>query len=158
MMTDQERGKAKEQLILAEMKAETQTEKDIIHLKYIELSIMPYSRWWRFGYLSSVRRARRALEREAKNEKNLLTLDEVMATRDIIWLETDAPYTKDHQTSIVEARRKSKPYDDPICFQVMNTGKLTMTSICYYGKVIRCWYKMPTDEQRKAACWNADGT
>lgn len=66
MMTDQERGKAKEQLILAEMKAKTQKEKDIIHLKQIELSIMPYSRWWRWGYLSSIRRARRALEREGK--------------------------------------------------------------------------------------------
>ena len=66
MMTDQERGKAKEQLILAEMKAKTQKEKDIIHLKQIELSIMPYSRWWRWGYLSSIRRARQALERESK--------------------------------------------------------------------------------------------
>lgn len=67
-MTNQERGRAKEQMILAEMKAETQTERDIIHLKQIELSIMPYSRWWRWGYLSSVRRARRALEREADGQ------------------------------------------------------------------------------------------
>lgn len=66
MMTDQERCKAKEQLILAEMKAKTQKEKDIIHLKQIELSIMPYSCWWRWGYLSSIRRARQALEREGK--------------------------------------------------------------------------------------------
>lgn len=66
MMTNQERDKAKEQLILAEMKAETRFEKDIIHLKQIELSIMPYSRWWRWGYLSSIRRARQALEREGK--------------------------------------------------------------------------------------------
>lgn len=65
MMTIEERGKAKLQLILAEGKATTQTEKDIIHLKQIELSITPYSRWWRWGYLSSVRRARQALEREA---------------------------------------------------------------------------------------------
>ena len=64
MMTEMERGKAIEQLILAEEKATTQTEKDIIHLKLIELSIRPYSRWWRWGYLSSVRRARQALERE----------------------------------------------------------------------------------------------
>ena len=69
MMTDQERGKSKLQLILAEEKATTQTEKDIIHLKQIELSIMPYSRWWRWGYLSSVRRARQALEREASRCK-----------------------------------------------------------------------------------------
>ena len=58
MMTDQERGKAKEQLILAEMKAETQTEKDIIHMKQIELSIMPYSRWWRWAITTIRQRIR----------------------------------------------------------------------------------------------------
>ena len=52
------------QLIIAEEKATTQAEKDIIHLKRIELSIIPYSRWWRFGYLGSVRRARKALEKQ----------------------------------------------------------------------------------------------
>ena len=50
-------------LILAEEKATTQLEKDIIHLKRIELSIEPGSRWYRWGYLGSVRRARKALER-----------------------------------------------------------------------------------------------
>lgn len=69
MMTFRERDQARMQLILAEEQAKTQTEKDIIHLKQIELSIMPYSRWWRWGYLTSVRRARQALEREAaRNE------------------------------------------------------------------------------------------
>ena len=52
------------QLIIAEEKATTQAEKDIIHLKRIELSITPYSRWWRWGYLGSVRRARKALEKQ----------------------------------------------------------------------------------------------
>lgn len=52
------------QLIIAEEKATTQLERDIIHLKRIELSITPYSRWWRWGYLGSVRRARKALERQ----------------------------------------------------------------------------------------------
>lgn len=64
-MTMAERDKAREQLILDEMKATTQIEKDIIRLKLIELSIYPYSRWWRWGYITSVRRARKALEREA---------------------------------------------------------------------------------------------
>ena len=50
-------------LILAEEKAATQLEKDIIHLKRIELSIEPGSRWYRWGYLGSVRRARKALEK-----------------------------------------------------------------------------------------------
>ena len=50
-------------LILAEEKATTQLEKDIIHLKRIELSIEPGSRWYRWGYLGSVRRARKALEK-----------------------------------------------------------------------------------------------
>ena len=52
------------QLIIAEEKATTQAEKDIIHMKRIELSIIPYSRWWRWGYLGSVRRARKALEKQ----------------------------------------------------------------------------------------------
>ena len=52
-----------EQLILAEMNASTQREKDIIHLKQIILSIRPYSRWWRWGYIGSLRRAIRALEK-----------------------------------------------------------------------------------------------
>lgn len=52
------------QLIIAEENATTQAEKDIIHLKRIEMSIIPYSRWWRWGYLGSVRRARKALEKQ----------------------------------------------------------------------------------------------
>lgn len=52
------------QLILAEGKAKSQREKDIIHLKMIALSIKPYSKWWRWGYLSSVRRAIKALEED----------------------------------------------------------------------------------------------
>lgn len=63
--TIRQRTREIERLIMAEEKATTRIEKDIIHLKQIELSITPYSRWWRWGYLSSVRRARRALEREA---------------------------------------------------------------------------------------------
>ena len=54
------------ELILAEENAKAQREKDIIHLKLIALSIKPYSRWWRWGYLGSVRRAIKALEREEK--------------------------------------------------------------------------------------------
>lgn len=55
-------------LILAEEKATTQLERDIIHLKRIELSIAPGSRWYRWGYLGSVRRARKALERMGAGE------------------------------------------------------------------------------------------
>lgn len=57
-----ERYKEKDRLILAEMKAETQLEKDIIHLKQIALEIRPYSRWWRWGYLGSLRRAIKLME------------------------------------------------------------------------------------------------
>ena len=53
-------------LILQEEKATTQTEKDIIHLKMIILDIAPYSRWWRWGYVGSLRRAIKALERAQK--------------------------------------------------------------------------------------------
>lgn len=57
-----ERYKEKERLILAEMKAETQLEKDIIHLKLMALEINPYSCWWRWGYLGSLRRAIKLME------------------------------------------------------------------------------------------------
>ena len=64
LRADRLRRNAEElQLIIAEEKATTQMEKDIIHLKRIELSIMPGSRWYRWGYLGSVRRARKALEK-----------------------------------------------------------------------------------------------
>ena len=53
-------------LILAEEKAKTQREKDIIHLKQMILSIKPYSRWWRWGYKGSLIRAVKVLEKEEK--------------------------------------------------------------------------------------------
>lgn len=53
-------------LILQEEKATTQVERDIIHLKRIILDIKPYSRWWRWGYVGSLRRAIKALERQGK--------------------------------------------------------------------------------------------
>ena len=59
-----------EQLILQEQEAKTRIEKDIIILKRIELSITPYSRWWRWGYLGAVRRARKALEEKREVNKN----------------------------------------------------------------------------------------
>lgn len=54
-------------LILQEEKATTQTEKDIIHLKKMILNIAPYSRWWRCGYVGSLMRAIKALERQEKD-------------------------------------------------------------------------------------------
>lgn len=54
-------------LILQEEKATTQNEVDIIHLKMIILDIRPYSRWWRWGYVGSLRRAIKAMERQGKN-------------------------------------------------------------------------------------------
>ena len=52
-----------EKLIIAEEFAATQREKDIIHLKKLILNITPYSRWWRWGYVGSLKRAIKALER-----------------------------------------------------------------------------------------------
>ena len=46
----------------------TQIEKDIIILEIMELSIAPYSRWWRWGYKSTLKRARLALKEKMKNE------------------------------------------------------------------------------------------
>lgn len=54
-------------LILQEEKATTQAEKDIIHLKMMVLDIAPYSRYWRWGYVGSLRRAIKALERQEKD-------------------------------------------------------------------------------------------
>ena len=63
----EERRRRKEtmdELIFQEMTVKTQREKDIIHLKMIAHSIRPYSAWWRWGFLGSVRRAIKALENE----------------------------------------------------------------------------------------------
>lgn len=51
-------------LIFQEEKATTQAEKDIIHLKKMILDIAPYSRYWRWGYVGSLRRAIKALEKQ----------------------------------------------------------------------------------------------
>ena len=58
-----------ESLILQGMKAKTRTEKDIINLKKIAISIKPYSRWWRWGYRGSIFRAIKALEEKADKER-----------------------------------------------------------------------------------------
>lgn len=51
-------------LIIAHSNAKTQKEKDIINLKQILNSIQPYSRWWRWGYTGSLKRAIKALEKD----------------------------------------------------------------------------------------------
>lgn len=47
----------------------SQIEKDIIILEMIELDIMPYSRWWRWGYKSVLKRARIALKEKMEHEQ-----------------------------------------------------------------------------------------
>lgn len=64
-----EAAESKMQLILAKEKATTQSEKDVINLKMMALDIQPYSRWWRWGYLGSLRRAIKALEMEGENNE-----------------------------------------------------------------------------------------
>ena len=59
-----------EQLTIQEMNAQTQTEKDIIHLKKMILNISPYSRYWRWGYVGSLRRAIKALEKVRSMQEN----------------------------------------------------------------------------------------
>ncbi len=44
-------------------------DKDIFNLKMILLDIAPFSRWWRWGYMRSLRRAIKALERENKERE-----------------------------------------------------------------------------------------
>jgi len=53
-------------LILAKEKATTQREKDVINLKMMALDIRPYSCWWRWGYLGSLRRAIKELENSGR--------------------------------------------------------------------------------------------
>ena len=74
-MNEKKRIDEQMQLILAEEKATTQAEKDIIHLKQIALSIRPYSCWWRWGYLGSLRRAIKILEERRKNNEGRLLAD-----------------------------------------------------------------------------------
>lgn len=50
-------------LIIAEEFAVTQCEKDIIRIKKLILNITPYSRFWRWGYVGSLKRAIKALEK-----------------------------------------------------------------------------------------------
>ena len=42
-----------------------QIEKDIIRLEMMECDIKPYSRYWRWGMVGTLRRARKALERQS---------------------------------------------------------------------------------------------
>jgi len=43
-------------------------DKDIHNLRLILYSIQPYSKWWRWGFIRSLKRAIQALEKE--NSKN----------------------------------------------------------------------------------------
>ena len=60
------RSETEMELIIAEENTKSQREKDIIHLKQMALSIKPYSRWWRYGYLGSLRRAIKVMEDTAE--------------------------------------------------------------------------------------------
>ena len=51
-----------------------QLAKDIENLRYIEKSIQPYSRWWRWGFLSSIRRAIKIME--FLKEHGIIIIDE----------------------------------------------------------------------------------
>ena len=44
-----------------------QIEKDIIRLEMMECDIKPFSVYWRWGMVGTLRRARKALERERDN-------------------------------------------------------------------------------------------
>ena len=47
----------------------SRTEKDIIELELMELDIMPHSLAWRWGRKSVLQRARKALEKQLKEER-----------------------------------------------------------------------------------------
>lgn len=59
----------KERLLKGVFTAPESVDKDIFNLKMILLEIRPYSRWWRRGYVRSLRRAIKALERENKERR-----------------------------------------------------------------------------------------
>ena len=67
----QKRNETEMELIIAEENAKSQREKDIIHLKQMALSIKPYSRWWRYGYLGSLRRAIKVMEDTADDNRRI---------------------------------------------------------------------------------------
>lgn len=95
-----------------------------------------------------------ALEFLRTTSAQLLSLAQVRKSEDIIWLETRADYTRDHKPRLEAAMLSSKSDYELLVFEIQETGHESHTSACYYGRVIRCWDKMPTDEQRKAAEWN----
>ena len=51
------------QLLLKWDKKLPQIDKDIIRLEMMECDINPYSRYWRWGMVGTLRRARKALEK-----------------------------------------------------------------------------------------------
>ena len=126
---------------------------DCDHCPYC--SIEPRKEFWDDGlpvcHADEMRKE--ALELLRTTSAQLLSLNEVRKSEDIFWLETFSDYTRDHKTRLEAAMLSSKSTNELLIFEIQDTGRESKTSACYYGKVIRCWDKMPTDEQRKAAKW-----
>lgn len=55
---------------LLAMKPNSDVEKAIIDLEQIICDIRPYSRWWRWGYVKSLKLAIKALKEKAKEAKD----------------------------------------------------------------------------------------
>lgn len=118
--------------------------------------IEPRKEFWDDGLpvCQSGKMLEEALEILRTTSAQLLSLAEVRKSKDIIWLETRADYSRDHKPRLEAAMLSSKSDYELLVFEIQETGRESRTSACYYGRVIRCWDKMPTDEQRKAAEWN----
>lgn len=54
--------------LLKQPEPETQLEKDIYNLKYIRYSIRHGSRWYRYGFIRSLDRAIKLMEKEKEKE------------------------------------------------------------------------------------------
>jgi hypothetical protein len=84
---------------------------------------------------------RDALALLKEQEPRVMTLDEVIHSKDWIWYEEKSTHCG--WTIVVDCDEKWIGWED-----------LTIDQLCKYGETWRCWSARPTDEQRKAVAWN----
>lgn len=63
---DYRKKQNQEELKLIEEAMEGKVDSDVYNLKMILLSIKPYSKWWKEGYIKSLKRAIKLVEKDNK--------------------------------------------------------------------------------------------
>ena len=87
----------------------------------------------------------------------LMTLEEIKKA-DYVWLEVDAPYTKDHKPYLeiaLPVPYEDWNHEDMILFRAKAdiSNADNHCSPHYFGIVWRCWTAKPTPEQMREAKW-----